>query len=173
MWAMPVEVTLHRAAEELTRGDLASVLRARQRLAGLVGTYPTRLDLRDKLAAVYRLLGNTVQAGRWSYLSEVRDDVELRAFERAYKTPVARLTALNWTGGENAADTETARTRLMDLHRAATAQIQDELVIAEQEAPSRSWVTCALIALGLALLAVLVVTGAITVVQWGYRILVA
>jgi hypothetical protein len=173
MWAMPVEVTLHRAAEELTRGDLASVLRARQRLAGLVGTYPTRLDLRDKLAAVYRLLGNTVQAGRWSYLSEVRDEVELLAFEHAYKTPVAQLTALNWTGGESAADTETARTRLMELHRAATAQIQGELVVAEQQEPSRSWVTCALIALGLALLAVLVVTGAITVVQFGYRILVA
>jgi hypothetical protein len=173
MWAMPVEVTLHRAAEELTRGDLASVLRARQRLAGLVGTYPTRLDLRDKLAAVYRLLGNTVQAGRWSYLSEVRDEVELLAFEHAYKTPVARLTALNWTGGEDAADTETARARLVELHRAATAQIQDELVVAERSEPSRSWVACALTALGLALLAVLVVTGAITLVQLGYRILVA
>jgi uncharacterized protein DUF6584 len=170
---MPVEVTLHRAAEELTRGDLASVLRARQRLAGLVGTYPARLDLRDKLAAVYRLLGNTVQAGRWSYLSEVRDDVELAAFEHAYKTPVAQLTALNWVGGENAADTETARTRLVELHRAATAQIKDELVIAERLEPSRSWITCLLIVVGLALLAVLVVTGAITVVQFAYRILVA
>jgi hypothetical protein len=170
---MPVEVTLHRAAEELTRGDLASVLRARQRLAGLVGTYPTRLDLRDKLAAVYRLLGNTVQAGRWSYLSEVRDEVELLAFEHAYKTPVAQLTALNWTGGENAADTETARARLVELHRAATAQIQDELIVAERSEPSRSWVGCALTAQGLALLAVLVVTGAITLVQLGYRILVA
>ena len=138
MWAMAVEVTLHRAAEELTRGDLASVLRARQRLAGLVGTYPNRLDLRDKLAAVYRVLGNTVQAGRWSYLSEVRDDVEVLAFEHAYKTPVARLAALNWVGGESAADTETARTRLMAVHRAATEQIQDELVVAERE-PGRSW----------------------------------
>jgi hypothetical protein len=169
---MPVEVTLHRAAEELTRGDLASVLRARQRLAGLVGTYPNRLDLRDKLAAVYRLLGDTVQAGRWSYLSEVRDDVEVLAFENAYKTPVARLTALNWTGGENAAETGTSRTRLMALHRAATEQIQDELVVTEQE-QSRSWVACALIALGLAVLAVLIVTGAITVARFGYRILVA
>jgi hypothetical protein len=172
MWAMAVEVTLHRAAEELTRGDLASVLRARQRLAGLVGTYPSRLDLRDKLAAVYRLLGNAVQAGRWSYLSEVRDDVELTAFEHAYKTPVARLAALNWTGGEAAADTETARRRLIDLHLAATAEIQEQLVVAERQEPSRSWVTCALIALGLALLVVLIVTGAITVVQFGYRILV-
>ena len=169
---MAVEVTLHRAAEELTRGDLASVLRARQRLAGLVGTYPNRLDLRDKLAAVYRLLGNTVQAGRWSYLSEVRDDVEVLAFEHAYKTPVARLTALNWVGGESAADTDTARTRLMALHRAATEQIQDELIVAEKE-PGRSWVACALIAFGLAVLAVLIVTGAITVVQFGYRILVS
>ncbi|HEX6342011.1 DUF6584 family protein [Umezawaea sp.] len=169
---MPVEVTLHRAAEELTRGDLASVLRARQRLAGLVGTYPHRLDLRDKLAAVYRVLGNTVQAGRWSYLSEVRDDLEVLAFEHAYKTPVARLTALNWTGGEDAAETATARARLMALHRATTEQIQDELAVAEGE-PGRSWVACALIALGLAVLAALVVIGAITAVGFGYRILVS
>jgi hypothetical protein len=173
MWAMPVEVTLHRAAEELTRGDLASVLRARQRLAGLVGTYPNRLDLRDKLAAVHRVLGDTAQAGRWSYLSEVRDDVEVLAFEHAYKTPVARLAALNWTGGEAAAETESARTRLVLLHRAATEQIQDELVVAEQEEPSRSWLSCALIAVGLAVVAVLIVIGAITAVGYGYRILVA
>ncbi|MCS7480132.1 hypothetical protein NZH93_25025 [Umezawaea endophytica] len=140
-------------------------------MAGLVGTYPNRLDLRDKLAAVYRVLGNTAQAGRWSYLSEVRDDVEVLAFEHAYKTPVARLTALNWTGGEDAAETETARTRLMLLHRAATEQIQDELVVAEAEQPARSWLTCALIALGLAVLAVLVVVGAVTAVGYGYRIL--
>ncbi|WNV90026.1 DUF6584 family protein [Umezawaea sp. Da 62-37] len=170
---MPVEVTLHRAAEELTRGDLANVLRARQRLAGLVGSYPTRLDLRDKLAAVYRVLGNGVQAGRWSYLSEVRDAVEVIAFEHAYKTPVARLTALNWVGGENAAETETARTRLMALHRAATEQIQDELTVAEQQQPGRSWVTCALMAVGLAITALLIVMGAITVVRFGYRMLVA
>lgn len=169
---MPVEVTLHRAAEELTRGDLASVLRARQRLAGLVGTYPNRLDLRDKLAAVYRVLGNPVQSGRWSYLSEVRDELEVLAFEHAYKTPVARLTALNWTGGEDAADTDLARTRLMALHQAATEQIQDELVVAEQE-PERSWIACALIAIGLAVLAFLIVIGAITAVRYGYRILVA
>jgi hypothetical protein len=132
------------------------------------------LDLRDKLAAVYRVLGNTVQAGRWSYLSEVRDDVEVLAFDHAYKTPVARLTALNWTGGEDAAETETARTRLVLLHRAATEQIQDELVAAEaEEEPSRSWLTCALIAAGLAVLAVLIVVGAVTAVRFGYRILVA
>jgi hypothetical protein len=168
---MPVEVTLHRAAEELTRGDLASVLRARQRLAGLVGTYPWRLDLRDKLAAVYRVLGNSVQAGRWSYLSEVRDDAELAAFEHAYKTAVARLTALNWVGGEDATDTETARTRLLELHLAAKEEIQEQLAAAPK--PRRSSVSAALIGIGLLLLAVLVVTGAITLVSFLYRMLVA
>ncbi|WP_246291785.1 DUF6584 family protein [Lentzea indica] len=95
---MPVELTLHKAAEELRRGDLASVLRARQRVAGLVGTYPHRLDLRERLAEVYRTLGQPAQAGRWTYLSEERDPEETQAFERAYRRAEARLGALSWQG---------------------------------------------------------------------------
>jgi hypothetical protein len=140
-------------------------------VAGLVGTYPSRLDLRDKLAAVYRVLGDTVQAGRWSYLSEVRDEAEVAAFEHAYKTAVARLTALNWVGGEAAADTETARTRLMALHLAAKEEIQEQLAVAPT--PRRSSVSAALIGLGLILLAVLVAMGAITLVSFVYSMLVA
>jgi len=164
---MPVEQTLHKAAEEVTRGDLANVLRARQRLAGLVGTYPNRLDLRDRLASVYRMLGDRAQAGRWSYLSEVRDDAEIAAFERAYRTPAARLAALNWVGGEEGASTETARDRLVLLHSAATQQIRQDLAVAKEE--DASWLSCALVSLGLAVLALCVVTGAVTLVVYAYR----
>lgn len=164
---MPVEQTLRKAAEEVTRGDLANVLRARQRVAGLVGTYPNRLDLRDRLAGIYRMLGEQAQAGRWSYLSEVRDEAEVAAFERAYRTPAARLTALNWVGGEQSAATETARARLVALHAAATDQIRRELDVVKEE--DASWLSCALVSLGLAVLALCVVTGAVTLVVHGYR----
>ncbi|MFD1146084.1 DUF6584 family protein [Saccharothrix hoggarensis] len=164
---MPVELTLRRAAEEVGRGDLASVLRARQRLVGLVASYPDRLDLRERLAEVYRVLGDAAQAGRWSYLSEVRDDAEVAAFERAYRTPLARLAAMNWVSGEAGAATETARERLVALRNAANAQLSAELAVADDR--DSSWGANALVLLGLVVVLLCFVVGAVTIVMWGYR----
>jgi hypothetical protein len=167
MSSMPVEQTLRKVAEELERADLASVLRARQRLMGLVASYPDRLDLRDRLAAVYRVLGDAAQAGRWSYLSEVRDEAEVAAFERAYRTPLARLTALNWVSGEAGAATRTARERLVALQGAAGAQLRGELAVADDR--DSSWRTNVLVLLGLVIVLLCFVVGAVTLVIWGYR----
>ncbi|WP_199439197.1 DUF6584 family protein [Umezawaea beigongshangensis] len=146
---MPVEVTLRRAAEEVTRGDLASVLRARQRLSGLVGTYPGELEIRARLAHVYRVLGDSAQAGRWSYLAEVRDPVEVAAFERAYRDPVRRLVALAWSGDPASAGTDAARARLIALHDQASEHLRREVRHTPPE--RRSWP----VALGLLLLGAL------------------
>ncbi|GAA0263414.1 hypothetical protein GCM10010492_75600 [Saccharothrix mutabilis subsp. mutabilis] len=162
---MPVELTLLKAAEELRRGDLASVLRARQRLSGLVATYPDRLDLRERLAAVYRVLGDPAQAGRWSYLSEARDEAEVAAFERAYRTPRARLAALNWVSGEHT--TETARVRLAALRAAVSEQLRAELAVTDDR--DSSWVANVLVLLGLVVVLLCFVIGAVTVVVWVYR----
>lgn len=75
------EETLARVAADLELGRLSM---ARQRLRGLVGSQPQRLDLREQLADLYRREGLLGQAGRWSYLSETVDPIELRAFEREY-----------------------------------------------------------------------------------------
>ncbi|WP_433264329.1 DUF6584 family protein [Actinosynnema sp. CS-041913] len=162
---MPVELTLRKAAEEVERGDLASVLRARQRLVGLVASYPARLDLRDRLAEVYRVLGDTAQAGRWSYLSEQRDPAETAAFERAYRTPMARLAALNWASGE--APTETARIRLSALQGEVSEQLRAEL--AEADDRDSSWSTNILVLLGLVVALLCFVVGLVTLVMWVYR----
>ncbi len=162
---MPVELTLRKAAEEVERGDLANVLRARQRLVGLVTSYPDRLDLRDRLAEVYRVLGDAAQAGRWSYLSEHRDDAETAAFERAYRTPQARLAALNWVSGE--ATTETARIRLLALQGAVAEQLRMELKRADDR--DSSWITNILVLLGLVVVLLCFVIGAVTLVMWVYR----
>ncbi|WP_309113862.1 DUF6584 family protein [Saccharothrix sp.] len=165
MSVMPVELTLRKAAEELRRGDLASVLRARQRLVGLVTTYPDRLDLRERLAAVYRVLGDPVQAGRWSYLSEERVEAEVAAFERAYRTPQARLAALNWVSGEHT--TETARVRLAALQSAVSESLRARLAVADDR--DSSWVANVLVLLGLVVVLLCFVIGAVTVVVWVYR----
>ncbi|MEV8441252.1 DUF6584 family protein [Actinosynnema sp. NPDC051121] len=164
---MPLEPTLRKAAEEVERGDLASVLRARQRLVGLVSSYPDRLDLRERLAGVYRVLGDAAQAGRWSYLSEVRDDAEVAAFERAYRTPLARLEAMNWVSGEAGAATETARERLVALQAAANDQLRAELSVADDR--DSSWRTNVLVLAGLVIVLLCFVVGAVTLVMWAYR----
>ncbi|MFE9745517.1 DUF6584 family protein [Saccharothrix saharensis] len=164
---MPLELTLRRAAEEVERGDLASVLRARQRLVGLVASYPDRLDLRERLAEVYRVLGDAAQAGRWTYLSEVRDEAEVTAFERAYRTPLARLEAMNWVSGEAGAPTSTARERLVGLREAADDQLRAELSVADDR--DSSWRANALVLVGLVVVLLCFVVGAVTLVMWAYR----
>lgn len=165
---MPVELTLHKAAEELRRGDLASVLRARQRLAGLVGTYPHRLDLRTRLADVYRTLGDLPQAGRWDYLSDERDPAETTAFERAYRRPTARLDAMAWHGALDEAPTETARTRLTELHRSAKAQLEEELHETPKE--QTNWLACLLVVAGGTVVVVCFLLGLVTVVTFLWKL---
>lgn len=165
---MPVELTLHKAAEEMRRGDLASVLRARQRVAGLVGTYPQRLDLRERLAEVYRVLGQPAQAGRWAYLAEDRDPAELEAFERAYRHAEARLVALSWQGRVDEAPTETARTRLAALYAEARLELQHELDATPNE--ETSWGACLIVMAGGTFFLVCFLLGIVTLVQFLWKL---
>ncbi|MDC5698264.1 hypothetical protein OO014_13450 [Intrasporangium calvum] len=75
---MSEQETLARVHDDLAAGRVAL---ARQRLRGLVGSYPQRLDLREELAELYRRDGVLSQAGRWTFLSETRNPAELRAFD--------------------------------------------------------------------------------------------
>lgn len=165
---MPVEQTLHRAADEMARGDLASVLRARQRLAGLVGTYPQRLDLRERLAEVYRVLGQPAQAGRWTYLSEHRDPEETLAFERAYRHAVGRLGALNWARPIDDAPTEVARDRLTSLYREAQVELRLQLDATPQE--ETSWGACLIVMVGGTFVIVCFLLGIVTLVQFLWKL---
>ncbi|RDI32935.1 DUF6584 family protein [Lentzea flaviverrucosa] len=165
---MPVERTLHKAAEELQRGDLASVLRARQRVAGLVGTFPQRLDLRERLAEVYRVLGQPAQAGRWTYLSDERDPGELLAFERAYRRADSRLVALSWQGRVDEAPTETARTRLASLYQEARVELQQDLDGTPNE--ETSWGACLIVMAGGTFVLVCFLLGIVTLVQFLWKL---
>lgn len=165
---MPVELTLGKAAEEMRQGDLASVLRARQRIAGLVGTYPHRLDLRDRLAEVYRVLGQPAQAGRWTYLSDERDPEETLAFERAYRSAQVRLIALHWVGRVEEAPTETARTRLTALYVEARVELQHELDSTPDE--ETSWGACLIVMAGGTFVLVCFLLGIVTLVQFLWKL---
>jgi hypothetical protein len=120
---MPVEDTLERVAADLA-ADRTGL--ARQRLRGLVASFPHRLDVRERLAELYRRDGDPVQAGRWSWLAADRDDTEVAAFEAAYADPFARMRALRWSGAEAAAGpVAAARLRALreDAERSAGAPV--------------------------------------------------
>ncbi len=168
---MPIDRTLARVDEEIAAGRL---LPARQRLLGLVGSYPQRLDVRERLALVCRRLGDDAQAGRWGYLSPAPPEAEVRAFRRAYPDPVQRMRALRWRGSEHEAATALARERLAAVRAEAQAARSrrvrwDEPADPHDPDDPEDW-RDAVAALGCALVVLLVVVllavGAWTAVRW-------
>lgn len=112
---MAEKETQQRIAEDLAMGNLAM---ARQRLRGLVGSYPDRQDLRLQLADLYRRSGQPGQAGRWSFLSEDADPSELAAFAREYPDPMLRMRVVGWRLPESDA-TPVVAVRLAQLREDA------------------------------------------------------
>ncbi|MFF5423050.1 MULTISPECIES: DUF6584 family protein [unclassified Streptomyces] len=117
---MPLDETLARVDADLAAGRVPL---ARQRLRGLVGSYPWDLTLRRRLAAVYRLYGDAAEAGRWMYLEEDRDPQETAAFERRYVSARWRMKALAWRGPEALAATPFAADRLAEVREACAAEV--------------------------------------------------
>ena len=105
---------LDRIAADLARGYTAPAI---QRLSSLVHAHPTDLDLRRRLAAVHRMVGNPVEAGRWGYLLT---DVPATEFARA------RLAAL-----ADGARPRPARWRLLALALAAPFALIGALSVAQ------------------------------------------
>lgn len=110
---------LDRVAADLARGSTHPAI---QRLGSLVAAYPTDLDLRRRLAAVHRRVGNRIQAGRWDYLTIGADSRDTRAFERAFPSARARLRQVRWPHRASQAATTYARRRLEKLIADAEAE---------------------------------------------------
>lgn len=147
---------LDRVAADLANGYTQPAI---QRLSSLVAAHPADLDLRRRLAAVHRMIGNRVEAGRWTYLHADADPDEVAAFEKAFPAATTRLRKLRWRANPQHAATDFARGRLETL----SAQSGLSLVAtAPNGIPLRSVLTVALLAVLLALS----IVGAITVAQW-------
>jgi hypothetical protein len=144
---------LERVAADLANGHTQPAI---QRLSSLVSAHPADLDLRRRLASVHRMIGNRIEAGRWTYLNADADPDDVAAFEGAFPTAKARLRQLRWRTSPHLAPTEFARTRLESLSSAVG--------IADRPGPGtmRTLVTFALLAV---IIAVSIV-GAVTVAQW-------
>ncbi|MFJ3640126.1 DUF6584 family protein [Streptomyces sp. NPDC090108] len=117
---MPLSETVARAEADLAAGRIPV---ARQRLRGLVSSFPHDLTLRRRLAEVYRLYGDAAEAGRWMYLEEDRNAEETAAFEARYGSPGWRMKALAWQGPEAKAATAFARGQLAAVRTACTEEL--------------------------------------------------
>jgi hypothetical protein len=115
---MPLSDTLARVDADLATGRVPV---ARQRLRGLVSSFPYDLTLRRRLAEVYRLYGDAAEAGRWMYLEEDRNADETAAFEARYGSPGRRMKGIAWRGPEAMAATSFAEGQLIAV-RAACAE---------------------------------------------------
>ncbi|MFD4610343.1 DUF6584 family protein [Streptomyces sp. NPDC058440] len=114
---MPLRDTLTQVDADLAAGRVPV---ARQRLRGLVSSFPNDLMLRRRLAEVYRLYGDPAEAGRWMYLEQDRDAAETSAFEARYHTAPRRMRALAWQGPESLARTTFAREQLTAVRAACS-----------------------------------------------------
>ncbi|MGW9369568.1 DUF6584 family protein [Streptomyces xanthophaeus] len=144
---MPLNETLARVDADLASGRVPV---ARQRLRGLISSFPYDLTLRRRLAEVYRLYGDAAEAGRWMYLEEDRNADETTAFEARYGSPGWRMKALAWHGPEAKAATVFAEGQLVAVRTACAEEVghpvdwddpasyQDDLE-EEYEAPSEPW----------------------------------
>jgi hypothetical protein len=159
---------LDRVAADLSRGHTQPAI---QRLGSLVAAHPTDLDLRRRLAAVHRMVGNQVEAGRWSYLNADADPAETQAFERAYPSPAARLRELCWPTQEGHAATDFARDRIAALTGASDSTVHHRPVTRSVAHPTADRPVTPRHPWRYRLLALLVAApfaafGAFTVVQW-------
>jgi hypothetical protein len=120
---MPLPQTLQRIEDDIRRGDLG---KARDRLHGLLVTYPNDLSLRQRLGHVYWQLHLPEMAGRYWYLVEHKDE-DMRAacarFEAQFRNdPAHLLHALKYKGNVDALGDTYARRMLLDLERRARAK---------------------------------------------------
>jgi hypothetical protein len=74
---------------------------------------------------------------------------------------------MNWVSGEAGAATATARERLVALRAAANDQLRAELSVADDR--DSSWRTNVLVLVGLVIVLLCFVVGAVTLVMWAYR----
>ncbi len=117
---MSLDRTLQQVEVDIRAGDLG---KARDRLHGLIVSYPDNLALRQQLAQVYWQLNFPEMAGRYWYLVEDKSEEMLQAcrrFEAQFRNdPALMLFAIKFKGDMEAIRDTYAGRLLANLHRQA------------------------------------------------------
>ncbi|GAB3829011.1 DUF6584 family protein [Dactylosporangium cerinum] len=146
---------------------------AMQRLASLTAAYPDDLDLRAERAALYRQVGNLVEAGRWGFLTEDATETEIAAFEKANPGAWMRLLVLRVNTDPTDKLAPVASARLARLIERASQDGPAPVAWTEAGRPRPqfpgSWrdeLLCLLAAVVGLIVVTLAVLGLITVIRW-------
>ncbi|MCP4540029.1 MAG: DNA helicase [Chloroflexi bacterium] len=173
---MSIEQTLKKVEQDISFGDYG---KARDRLHGLIATYPNDLTLRRKLGDIYWRLQYPAMAGRYWYLEENKSPDMLAActtFEQSCGHSLFHiLLSLKFRGDPNSINSEFAKERLLRLQ----SQVKDkhnyfigfqkkgaERYQWVQRSKSRAWVSavgCGVVAL---MALALMLVGFATVLDW-------
>jgi hypothetical protein len=161
---------LARVKQDLALGHTYT---ATQRLRTLIAIHPDDLELRQRLATVYRQTGNLVEAGRWAFLATDLSHAELVAFERANPDPWLRLRMLRWESDLADLPDESTRARLREL-AAAAAQAGPPSTYGGPLGASRprrrlaesSAIPCLFVLVVLGVLGLLAAIGAVRILAW-------
>ena len=159
------ETTRERIEAEIAAGKLGI---ARDRLHGLVVSYPDDASLRSRLGDVYWKLGYPVEAGRFWFLDAPLDREKQAAVdlfvESCNSHPVKILRRLKLSSDLPGLEAE-ARTRLEDLLSRAGATLPPvETPAAETRDASSLWIIGCLVVFLLVLS--LAIIGLATVLDW-------
>ncbi len=156
---MTRETTLRKVDEAMASGDFGL---ARDRLQGLLASYPDDLTLRSRLGGVYWKLQNPTMAGRYWFLEESTSPAMVtakEAFERSCGHSAQRmLQQLKFKGDVESIDVTYAGRTLLDLQiRAANARRPADLAGVERNRQQEfkaamTFYSCLFIAVSTALL---------------------
>jgi len=166
------EETLQKIERDIASGDLG---KARDRLHGLLATYPCDLSLRRRLGDLYALLHEPAMAGRYWYLEESPSpamEAAWRTFERSCgDDPVQIVRALKFRE-DPALLGETARERLLALQEEAHHKGYRSFPSPHSGQPTErrgsGWLLAGCV-LALLVAAFFSLVGLVTVWQWIFR----
>lgn len=170
------EETLLRIEREIIAGDWG---KARDRLHGLLVTYPDDLALRRRLGDVYRQIHYPAMAGRYWYLEEDRTPDMAQActaFERACGNDAAQiLMALKFNGNVAALGDTFAGSTLLELQERAKQECgyqigfgksgRERYRYTDRAKPNGRWLLIGCVACALAAVALMAV-GIVAIIQW-------
>ncbi|GIE30425.1 hypothetical protein Ait01nite_034700 [Actinoplanes italicus] len=111
---------LSRVDADLERGDTRLAAR---RLTSLLMADPQDLEIRARLADVYRRAGDVAEAGRWAFLTEDAEPHETAAFATKHRSPADRLRLLRLRGENPRELGPLAESRYSDLVASAATAV--------------------------------------------------
>lgn len=163
---MPKDLTLERVKAEVAEGKLGI---ARDRLHGLLVTYPGDREIRTLLGEVYWKLGYPIEAGRFWFLVENPDEIQQEAIYRFLRdcryssTTVFRRLRVRGYPQDLISRLEANGLDALDLEFVAKYQKEAK---EEREYPQTSKATEFAVFLGCAALLILMIVGLVTVCRF-------